>query len=195
MNTSRESRDRSSARAEGWLADHGDALYRYALQRVRDSHVAEDLVQETLVGALGAVADYAGRSVERTWLIGILKHKVIDHIRRSLRQKALTEPLSYGDDDYFDKHGNWKDRVTQWRSNPLETGDAAEFRDVLDSCLSKLPARTAQVFWLHEAESISSKDLCKDLGISATNLWTMLHRARVSLRRCLSVHWFEAGGQ
>jgi RNA polymerase sigma-70 factor (ECF subfamily) len=168
-------------------------LYGYALRRVRDAHAAEDLVQETLLAAITSAGDYAGRSLERTWLIGILKHKLVDHLRRSLRQKPLSDMSSGISPDVFDERGNWKVRVSSWPATPGATAENAEFRRVLASCLSKLPPRTAHVFWLHEAEATASTDLCKDLGISATNLWTMLHRARVGLQRCLSVNWFESG--
>lgn len=181
------------ALAERWLSEHGDALYGYAMRRVRDAHAAEDLVQETLLAAIKTAGDFAGRSLERTWLVGILKHKLVDHLRRSIRQKPLSDMLSSADSDFFDERGNWKVRVSSWRGDPRTIAENAEFRRVLASCLSKLPPRTAHVFWLHEAESTDSADLCKELGISPTNLWTMLHRARVGLQRCLSVNWFESG--
>lgn len=176
--------------AERWLTEHGDALYGYALRRTRDAHAAEDLVQETLLAAIASAGDFAGRSLERTWLIGILKHKLIDYLRQHFRQKPLADLAGDESSDFFDQRGNWKFRISSWRADPHVTAENAEFRRVLAACLSKLPPRTAHVFWLHEAESTASPDLCKDLGISATNLWTMLHRARVRLQRCLSVHWF-----
>jgi RNA polymerase sigma-70 factor, ECF subfamily len=181
----------SATPAERWLADHGDALYRFALQRLRNPETAEDLVQETLLAALAAKAGFAGRSAERTWLIGILKHKLVDQIRKSLRQGPLPELQAEDDLGLFDNRGRWKVRVSRWNCDPHEALENAEFRAVLVSCLSKLPPRIAQVFWLHEAESVSSKELCKELEISPTNVWTMLHRARLRLQRCLSLNWFE----
>jgi RNA polymerase sigma-70 factor (TIGR02943 family) len=178
--------------AAAWLGDHGDTLYRYALRRVRDPDVAEDLVQDTLLAALAARNSFAGGSSERTWLIGILKHKLVDHLRKSIRRQPSGELESEDRLDPFDKNGHWKVRVRRWQCDPRETAENAEFQKVLASCLSKLPPRTAQVFWLHEAESMSSKDLCKELELSPTNLWTMLHRARVGLQRCLSANWFES---
>jgi RNA polymerase sigma-70 factor (ECF subfamily) len=185
----------SSANAVRWLADHGDALYRYALLRARDTHVAEDLVQETLLAALSSSSNFAGRSAERTWLIGILKHKIVDHLRAAIRHQPLTELQSEAGPDIFHKDGNWKVRVSKWECDPHTTVENVEFQKVLASCLSKLPARIAHVFWLREAESLSSNEICKELEISATNVWTMLHRARLGLQRCLSVNWFESGGK
>ena len=193
MNNAHTSNQGSSAAAVRWLTEHGDALYRYAQQRVRNPDVAEDLVQETLLAALASSDGFGGRSAERTWLIGILKHKLVDHLRISIRQQPLTELQSEGDLDPFDKNGRWKIRVSKWQCDPHETVENAEFQKTLASCLSKLPPRIAQVFWLHEAESMSSKELCKELEISPTNVWTMLHRARLRLQRCLSLNWFESG--
>ena len=193
MSNAQTSNQGSSAAAIHWLTEHGDALYRYAQQRVRNPDVAEDLVQETLLAALASREGFAGRSAERTWLIGILKHKLVDHLRISIRQQPLTELQSEGDLDPFDKNGRWKMRVLKWQCDPHETVEKAEFQKVLARCLSKLPPRIAQVFWLHEAESMSSKELCKELEISPTNVWTILHRARLRLQRCLSLNWFESG--
>lgn len=195
VNNAEASNRTSSTAAEAWLKDHGDTLYRYAMQRVRNADVAEDLVQETLLAALVSSDGFSGRSAEQTWLIGILKHKLIDYIRKSSRQRQLTEPQCDDNLDLFDKHGHWKMRVSRWRCDPHQTIENAEFQKVLASCLSKLPPRTAHVFWLHEAESMSSNELCKELEISPTNVWTMLHRARLGLQRCLSLNWFESGGK
>jgi RNA polymerase sigma-70 factor (ECF subfamily) len=185
----------SSANAVRWLADHGDALYRYALLRARDKHVAEDLVQETLLAALGSKANFAGRSAERTWLIGILKHKIVDHLRATIRHQPLTEVQSEAGPDLFDKNGHWKVRVSKWECDPHTMVENVEFQKVLASCLSKLPARIARVFWLRELESMTSDEVCEELEITPANVWTMLHRARLGLQRYLSVNWFESGGK
>lgn len=177
-----------------WLTDHGDALYAFAIQRVRDSHTAEDLVQETLLAALSSRESFAGHSSERTWLFGILKHKLVDHLRESIRRQPLTEPDSAIKFDPFDKNGHWKIRVSRWQCDPHTTAENAEFRKAFAACLSKLPPRTAEVFRLRESESISSKELCQRLDVSPANLWTMLHRARLALQACLTLNWFEGGG-
>ena len=191
MNDARLPNQALTAPAVRWIADHGDALYGYAVRRLRDVHAAEDLVQETLLAALTSTEGFAGRSSERTWLIGILKHKLVDQIRKSIRQRPLTELQSDDDFDPFDKRGNWHPYLSKWQCDPYQALENAELRHVLEACLSKLPPRIAQVFWLHEAESMSSTDVCKELDISATNVWTILHRARLRLRRCLNSGWFE----
>jgi RNA polymerase sigma-70 factor (ECF subfamily) len=174
-----------------WLEEHGDALYRFALQRVRRPEIAEDIVQETLLAAISAKEKFSGQSNPRTWLIGILKHKLVDHLRKSFRERECTAVEISAANDYFDKHGHWKAKSRAWNKDPRLEIENAEFRAVLESCLSKLPPRIAQLFWLREADGMDTQWLCKELRISPTNLWTMLHRARLGLRRCLSIHWFD----
>jgi RNA polymerase sigma-70 factor (ECF subfamily) len=185
-----------AARALHWLDDHGDALYRYAVARTGDPTAAEDLVQETLLAAMRARFD--GGSTERTWLVGILRHKVADHRRRrSSREHTFTDGdggEDHGGFDAFTKRGRWTVGVPGWRSDPTAGAELSEFRDVLARCMSKLPRRVATLFWLREAEDRPTEELCAELGISPSNLWTMLYRARSRLRQCLTLNWFGGGG-
>jgi len=176
-----------------WLEEHGDALYAYALPRVRSPDVAEDLVQETLLAALASTSSFEGRSAYRTWLLGILKHKLIDHLRKRIRQRPVTDLTDDFRDSFFTDDGHWKTAAPAWNAEPDALLEQQEFRDVLKDCMSKMPGRMAQLFWLREAEEIKTEQLCKDLEITPTNAWTLLHRARLSLRRCLNENWFEAG--
>lgn len=181
----------SETSAARWLAEHGDALYAFAVARVRDPHAAEDLVQETLLAALAA-GGFEGRSAERTWLIGILRHKVLDALRRTWSQRPAGSPAGPDAlDDLFDRRGHWKVSPSRWGGDPSELAQRAEFRDVLSRCLARLPARMAQLFWLREAEEMGTPELCDRLNVTAANAWALLHRARVGLRRCLSIHWFD----
>ena len=174
-----------------WLAEHGDALYAYALSRVRDASVAEDLVQEALLAAIKSAQTFAGGATERTWLIGILRHKLVDHLRRSLRERPLSELPADGLADFFDGRGHWKVSPSKWNADPQALAENAEFREVLSKCLSKLPSRMAQLFWLREAEGMGTSELCDRLTISMANAWAILHRARLRLRRCLNLSWFD----
>ncbi|HSV15616.1 MAG TPA: sigma-70 family RNA polymerase sigma factor [Tepidisphaeraceae bacterium] len=186
----------SSDRAVQWLDDHGDALYAYAVLRVRQSQDAEDLVQETLLAAIRARDAFDGDASERTWLISILKHKIADHLRRALRDSGT----GHTDGDAavkavepFDKRGVWTVSVKRWPGTPSELLEQAEFRDVLARCLAKLPARMAQLFWLRAAEGKRTAAVCEELEISTDNAWTLLHRARSRLRQCLASNWFGRG--
>lgn len=185
--------------ANQWLDAYGDYLYRYALLRVRDESVAEDLVQETLLAAWRGYASFAGRGAERTWLTGILKHKIIDHFRRSVRETQL-DPVAeerLENEDLFRTEGEWvghwnKDLgPTEWGTNPASVLEQREFWQTLQNCISHLPQRTAAVFTLREMEEHTSEDICRMLEISPNNLWVILHRARMQLRRCLETRWFR----
>ncbi len=176
-----------------WLDLHGDALFRYALLRVRNTTLAEDMVQETLLAALKARARYAGDSAERTWLIGILNHKVIDHFRQTHREQPLAENMP---DDYdisnelFDERGHWMRSPSTW-SNPDQAFEQQQFWETLAACVARLPPRLAELFILREVNGLDADEICKILDISTTNnAWVMLSRARMQLRQCLEIKWF-----
>ncbi len=180
---------------ESWVDEHGDALFRYAIVRLRNAELAEDIVQETFAAALRAKDNFAGRSTERTWLIGILKRKIIDHFRRRWREVPATELASGEQEDMliqamFDERGHWqKNRPLTW-SNPQMALEQKEFFAVLQGCLDCLPGRLADAFTLREIENLTTEEICQVLQITPTNLWAMLHRARMRLRQCLEAKWF-----
>lgn len=166
--------------------------------RVRDHAVAQDLVQETFLAAIKAKDSFAGRSSERAWLFGILRNKLIDYYRlqgREIPVADLEAPLPE-EQGAFEASGMSKDgwhkelAPTAWET-PEELLVSKEFQEVLKSCLSRLPAKIGQVFLLREIDGVPSEEICKDLGVSPNNVWVMLHRARMALRRCLEVHWFD----
>ena len=175
-----------------WLDTHGDGLYRFALQRVRDPATAEDLVQETLLAAWNARDKFAGKSAERTWLIAILKNKLIDHLRRTRREAPLPD-ADLGDevvDTMFAEHdGHWARTPAAW-AKPDDALEQAEFWKIFQACLEALPARHAQAFSLSEIDGFSTDQLCKVLEVQPSNVWVMLHRARLRLRECLELRWF-----
>lgn len=181
---------------EAWVERYGDYLYRFTLIRVRDPNLAEELVQETLVAALQARERFAGTSSERSWLTGILKHKIVDHFRRRSREQPVEdiEPWTDALREPFDDAGHWRmlEGVgpTEWGQDASQAVQQKEFQDVLQQCLAKLPARIAAAFTLREIEELKTREICKILAISPTNLWVMLHRARIQLRQCLELRWF-----
>ena len=175
---------------EQWLPLHGDILYRYSIARVRDSEVAEDLVQETLLAALKAKNNYSGQSAEQTWLIGILKHKIIDYFRKASREKVQEYDDSFvNEDDYFDHKGGWQVDFSCW-SKPDKSMEQEQFMTTLQDCISRLPPRMAQLFVLREFDGMESEEICELMSISTlNNLWVMLSRVRVQLRHCLDINW------
>jgi RNA polymerase sigma-70 factor (ECF subfamily) len=177
-----------------WVDEHGAYLYNYAVAQVRDAHAAEDLVQETFLAGMGSVAGFEGRSSVRTWLTGILKHKIIDALRKKYRE-GQDAPLPYEEEGLFRQEGEFRDH---WRRevapgdefvDPGEEFDRREFWKTLDACLDRLPGRLKIAFTLREISDLATEEICKDLGVTTTNLWVMLHRARMQVRRCLEVKW------
>lgn len=175
---------------ETWLDEHGSALYRYALLRLRDPHKAEDAVQETLLAALAARERFTGGASVRTWLTGILKHEVMDQFRHDRREVELEDPddLTEGADgdggEDFDPSGRWRERLAHW-GDPVAEAERTELIAGLQHCLEALPERLANLYWLREVMEEDTATICNDLAITPNDLWTLLHRARLSLRRCL----------
>ena len=168
-------------------------LLRYAALQLRDAAAAEDAVQDALLAAISGEANFAGRSNLRTWLTGILKHKIVDTIRRQSRDRPVSELEPDGDadefDGLFDRRGHWEAAPDAWRA-PEGSLQQKQFFAVLEACLRALPERTARVFMMREHLGLETGEICKDLGITATHCWVMLHRARMTLRLCLEKNWF-----
>lgn len=162
-------------------------LLRYARLQLRDRHTAEDAVQEALVAALAGEAGFAGRSNLRTWLTGILKHKIVDAIRRMSREGPLDSADEF--EALFDERGHWIEMPAAWQ-DPGASLDQKQFFAVLEDCLAKLPAKTAQAFMMREHMGFETGDICKELGVTPTHCWVLLYRARMALRQCLKANWF-----
>jgi RNA polymerase sigma-70 factor (ECF subfamily) len=188
-------RGRTQTNPERWVEEHGDPLFRYALVRVRRREVAEDLVQETLLSALRSREKFAGQSSERSWLFGILKHKISDYFRTLGRETSFTDMESFANEfsEKFVPEGYWVHAKgpKEWKPEADEVMHRAEFWQTMRACLDKLPERIANVFMLREMEEVESKEICSMLSISESNLWVMLHRARMALRECLEINWFN----
>lgn len=185
--------DSEGSDPHAWLERHGGHLFRYAMAVLRDRQQAEDAVQECLLAALQARAGFSGRSSERTWLTGILKHKIVDIVRRD-RRETSTEGLGEAEDPYgefaacFDASGHWAARLAEW-GRPEQSLESKQFWRTLQFCLDHMPRRLAQLFMLREVLGMESEAICQEMGISPTNLWTQLYRGRMSLRQCLEKHW------
>ena len=172
---------------------HRGYLLRVARLQLRNDELAEDVVQDTLLAALQGAAGFSGKSSVKTWLTGILKHKIVDAIRRKTSAPELTtlaEESQIDDfDALFDSTGHWENPPADW-GNPESDLERREFFDMMDFCLEKLPPNTARVFMMREVMELGSDEICKELSITSTNLWVIMYRARVSLRECLERNWF-----
>lgn len=176
-----------------WLENYGDYLYRFAMFRVRDESLAEDLVQETLLAALESIDRFSHKSSERTWLVAILKHKIIDHYRKMSREE-LVDFGGSTDKHYFQSNGSWKlEQISAvWSDSPSALVESKDFWKVVEKCLFSLPCRIAAAFTLREIEGLSTEEICRTLDISPNNLWVMLHRARTQLRREIEINFFNS---
>ena len=177
------------------LESHRQALYKFAMLQLRDESRAEDAVQETLMAAIQGANRFSGGSSVRTWLIGILKHKIIDHFRKASREEPLTTDNEESSVDEFDvlfkDDGHFIDPPAAW-TNPEAALDQSEFFEVMERCMQALPKNTARVFMLREIMGTDTDEICKELSITSNNCWVLLYRARMALRECLQQRWFGA---
>lgn len=180
-----------NAVAVNWVEAHGDYLFNFAIGQVRDPDVAEDLVQETFLAAIKSQQNFSGRSSERTWLVGILRHKIYDHLRKTCRERAVrVDPLVGNDEDSgLEDSMAWIHQMAAEATSPSRRIELAEFREHLERAMGKLPPRIAQVFQLYSVEERPNQEVCERLNISESNLWVMLHRARKQLRSELDEWW------
>jgi RNA polymerase sigma-70 factor (ECF subfamily) len=184
----------NDASHQDWLSEHGDYLYRFAFARLRDQHLAEDAVQETLLAALQSDS-FSGKASVRTWLTGILKHKIIDQFRRAKREQPLEQDVAEeisdpGMDEFFADDGHWAEAPCSL-GDPSRLAEQKQFWEVMQSCLERLPKQLARLFLLREIEEKENEEICKELEITATNAWVMLYRARMGVRKCLEMNWVE----
>ena len=181
---------------EQQLVEQRSYLMRFACLQLRNDAWAEDAVSETILAALAKPQAFGARSQLKTWLVGILKHKIIDSMRQ--RQREVT--LDSGSDDdsadplehmAFKADGHFAEKPTDW-GNPEQDLKSRQFMAIMDACTQKLPAVQGRLFLMREWLEMSSEEICKELGLTSTNLYVQLHRARLRLRECLELNWFAA---
>ncbi len=178
---------------DSWVDEHASDLYRYAWSRLRDSHAAEEVVQETFLAGVRHLKQHDGSGSTRAWLIGILKRKIVDHIRRRARydRDGAATDLEHPESAWFDAAGNWNGRGNAWLHPPDAAIESRELWEVVRSCLTKLPRGQADVFTLSVMEGMESDRICSELGITPANYWVRLHRARLGLAKCVGSRWFD----
>lgn len=187
--------------SEQALAEQRPMLFRYAILQLRDPELADDAVQDTLLAALQAASSFEAKANLRTWLIGILKHKISDHWRRTRRENKLTAFSQTDNDDeeafeeeLFLSDGHWASPPKSW-GDPEAALKQQEFWTIYETCQENLPPKMAKVFILRELVGLDANEICKETGISETNYWVTLHRARMRLRECLEIRWFNSSKQ
>ena len=180
-----------------WPDRYGDELYSFALARVRCEEDAEELVQETLLSALGALGSFRGDSSERTWLFLILRRKIIDHYRRQARSPFVPLETAAAEESAFfrPQDGHWKEEQypQAWNVRADDVLEQQELRQTMQLCQDGLPTRHGAVFVLHFMEELTADEICQELNITVSNYWVIVHRTKLHLRKCLEKNWFGTG--
>ena len=183
----------STATIENEVAQHRTYLLRYARLQLRNDTWAEDAVSETILAALAKPQSFGNRSQLKTWLVGILKHKVIDTLRQRRREVSLASDDGDGSEELdalaFKADGHFVEEPSDW-GNPEQELASRQFFAVLEACAEKLPPAMGRVFLMREWLELPSEEICKELQLTSTNLYVQLHRARLRLRECLELNWF-----
>jgi RNA polymerase sigma-70 factor (ECF subfamily) len=174
-------------------------MTRFAYLLLRDAHAVEDVVQATMLTAIEKQDGFKNNSSLKTWIFTILRNKTIDILRNSKREVSISE-LSEDDDDnleelLFNQHGSWNQEMKPkaW-GDPEASFEQSEFWTVFNACLHNLPDQTSRVFMMREFLEFEVDDICKELKLSTSNCWVILHRARAKLRLCLDINWFSGQG-
>lgn len=175
-----------------WIELYSDYLFNYTISRVNDREIAKDIIQDTFFAGLKSMKNFKGEASERTWLISILKRKIIDYYRKINSKKSQAEVrMTYNTDE---NEGDWlEERVEdEGYLNAQEALENTELGDAIYDCLSKLPEKQAAVFKMKTILNYETDAICNELNITASNLWVIIHRARTALAECMEEHWFKS---
>jgi RNA polymerase sigma-70 factor (ECF subfamily) len=183
---------------EQQLAAMRPSLLAIARLQLRNDTWAEDVVSETMIAALEGAGRFAAQSQVKTWVVGILKHKIIDQFRRARREVSSDAEVEAAEvetfDELFTADGHRAQAPAEW-GNPERSFERSQFFEVLQACVDHLPSSLARIFMMREWLDYETAQICKELGITSTNCFVMLYRARMRLRECLEMNWFGAQGQ
>lgn len=177
---------------EQWAAAYADYLYAFAFQRIADPDICKDLVQDTFLSAIKNRHSFKGNSAERTWLTSILKNKIIDHFRKRTAELLIDDRAEKEQSDsFFGFKGHWKHKYEphSWGIEDENNIENKELKTILEKCIQKLPALWAMVFSMKYIDDVDSTKICKELGLTSSNFWVIIHRAKVNLRACISRHF------
>ena len=180
---------------EMWLSLYGDYLFNYALLQLKNKSEAEDVLQDAFLSAYKARDQFEGRSSVKTWLVTILRNKIIDHIRKKKRESLSSVELLEGDlslNSSFNSFGIWSKWLDSWGGSPEKLCEQQGFMKQVSLCLTSLPSNLRQVFILRNVDNLSTEEICSELNISHNNVWVILYRARMKLRECIETNWYGA---
>lgn len=179
-----------------WVTEYTDSLLSWALYKTSDQYIAEDLVQETFIAAFRSIESFKQSSHPKTWLFGILNYKILDYYRASNKKFETYDYSGSSSDELdfsFNERQHWKNESEPhyWSESDQNLLDNPEFRSVLNDCISRLKPDCQTVIRLKFIDGEKSDRVCQDLGITPTNLWQIIHRSKLQLRKCLNTHWFR----
>ncbi len=179
-----------------WVGQFTDELYKWALHKTSDSETARDLVQDTFLVAVKSFDKFNGNSSPKTWLFSILNNKIVDYYRKQYKEIIVNESkLKKEDSDssFFDQKGNWKEasRPALWPKEEGNLLDNKDFKLQLSDCLEELPPSWNTAIKLKYISGADGNEICQEIGVSKTNYWQILHRAKLQLRKCLEINWFK----
>ena len=182
-----------------WVDNYSDYLYNYAYYRVNNQALAEDLVQDTFLAGINARETYKALASEKTWLVSILKNKIIDHYKKASTKNESPLQISSAEAPAYDYFFN-KQKMGHWRTNalPKEWGNTTEtqietkeFFTVLEKCLEGIPKKWQGIFKMSLMEEKDSDLVCKEFNLSSSNFWVIIHRAKLQIRECLEKNWLR----
>ncbi len=181
----------STATIRSWVELYSDNLYSWAIHKTASKETAEDLVQETFLAALKSLEKFKGESSPKTWLFAILNNKINDHYRNSYRKPTINNDAIF--EELFDENSQWKlgERPQPWADVSDNLSDNEDFNKTLKDCLNKLPENWFIAVHLKYIQDENSEAICQELGITVTNLWQIIHRSKLQLRKCLELNWFK----
>ncbi len=178
----------------GWVEEHSGLLYRYSLKHSLDDELAKDFVQETFLAAWRNMEAYKGEASVKNWLMVILRSKITDHFRKSsTKQEVELMHSDYKESAFFEEDGHWRTGLypRQWSVDFSNTAETKEFYQAFQSCGKKLKEIQNSVFVMKYVDGMKSEEICKELGLTASNYWVLIHRAKVQLRACLEKNWMQ----
>lgn len=184
-------RNQNKLKPEEWVTNYGDLLFKYTIGRVYSQEAAEDLVQETFFAALNSRDRFRGESSEKTWLFAILKNKIIDHFRKKGREAESTYDLPFQKEGIMLGHWDKNRSPSDWQSLIEKEEEKQLFHKIFTYCLSLLGPKLATVFSMKVVEECNTDDICKEVGITSSNYWVIMHRARLQLRECMEKNWLS----
>lgn len=177
---------------ETWVDTYGDLLLNYVLTRIKSRDIAKDLVQETFFVALRSKDSFRGEISEKNWLFLILRSRILDYFKKKkevLASQMAAENDEDAESDYYLENGMWKEEHAPQRWAPDKMVENSEFMSILDECRNRLSESQQAVFTLKYLEGVESETICKELNITSSNYWVLVHRAKLQLRKCLELNW------